>query len=331
VPSSCLASEPEGSYLSEIMNTPVCEFEARVAVIILNYRTPELVIDCLETLLPEVDKEDDRVLVVDNASGDGSAETLRRKISDRGWNSTTVIESPHNGGFSAGNNYGINSIKARAYLLLNSDTLIRAGAVETLWQTLCSDPEIGIASPRLEWPDGTPQTSCFRAHTPWSELINASATGPIQKLLQRWDVPIGVQDQGFEPDWTSFACVLVRGEVFDTVGLLDESFFMYYEDADFCRRVTRAGFRIRHDPSAHVVHLRGGTSPVKALTRLRKRRPPYYYASRSQYFRNASGPLGVLMANLMWTLGRGISWLRESCGRKPPHTVERELTDVWRG
>lgn len=303
---------------------------ARIAAIVLNYRTPALVLDCVDSLLPQL-HDDDRVLVVDNASGDDSAERIARGLAERGPARVSLLQSDRNDGFSSGLNLGVRAAHARAYLLLNSDTVLRSGALDAMWAALQSDPHVGIASPRLEWPDATPQQSCFRFHTPLSELIAGSATGPIRRLLDPWDVPLPVADAPLTPDWTSFACVLVRSELLRDVGLLDESFFMYYEDVDYCRRARRAGWRILHDPRARVVHLRGQSSPVKALTAARKRRPRYYYASRAHYFRKHFGRAGALSANLLWTVGRGIAWLRESFGRKAPHTVERELLDVWRG
>jgi GT2 family glycosyltransferase len=305
--------------------------DLRVAAIVLNYRTPALVLDCLETLVPELDPVRDAAVVVDNASGDDSGEVIRRGIAERGWKSVRLIVAERNGGFAAGNNIGIRTVSAGAYLLLNSDTLVRPGAIAHLLGALESDPRIGIVSPRLEWPDETPQISCFRLHTPWSEMIDTAATGPIRCLLSRWDVPIPVADAPFEPEWTSFAAVLIRGAAVERVGPLDEGFFMYYEDVDYCRRVRQAGWRILHEPRARVVHLRGGSSPVKALQAARKRRPRYFYASRSRYFRNAYGPLGLLAANLAWTVGRGIALARELAGQKKPHAVERELLDTWRG
>jgi GT2 family glycosyltransferase len=305
---------------------------SRVAAVVLNYRTPDLVVDCVESVLRALDPTRDIALVVDNASGDGSAEKIRRVLVERGWTGRVrLVEAAENAGFAAGNNVGIRAVDAEAYLLLNSDTLVRPGAVETLFAALDADPELGLVSPRLEWPDGTPQVSCFRLHSPWSELIAGSGTGPIRSLLARWDVPLAVRETPFEPEWTSFAAVMLRRETVERVGLLDEGFFMYFEDADYCRRVWRHGLRVRHIPEARVVHLRGGSSPVKALSAARKRRPRYYYASRSRFFRRAYGTAGLLAANLMWTLGRGVAGLRQVLGRKRRHTVERELLDLWRG
>lgn len=303
----------------------------RVAVVVLNYRTPALVLDCVPTVWNAVDPDRDAVLVVDNASGDGSAEHIREGLAERGLGKVGVVEAEQNRGFAAGNNVGIRAVDARAYLLLNSDTLVRPGAVEALWAALEADPKCGIVAPRLEWPDGEPQISCFRDFSPWSELIAGSATGPVRRLLARWDVPVPVRDGGFAPEWVSFAAVMIRREALESAGLLDEGFFMYFEDADHCRKVRAAGFGVWYEPRARVVHLRGGSSPVKKLTRERKRRPRYFYASRARYFRNAYGGVGLLAANLAWTLGRGIAWLREVFQGRERHTVERELQDIWAG
>jgi GT2 family glycosyltransferase len=241
-----------------------------------------------------------------------------------------LVRSPINGGFAAGNNVGIRAVRAEAYLLLNSDTIVRPGALLTLYSTLMESSDRGLCSPRLECEDGEAQISCFRQHSPLSELIKGARTGLVTQALGRFNVPLGVQKHVSEVPWTSFACVMIKKSVFDAVGLIDEGFFMYYEDADFCREATRAGFKIVHDPSAHVVHLRGKSSPVKEATRLKKARPDYYYEARARYFRRAYGPLGALAANALWTMGRAMALPRELVGQKERHTVKREFRDNWR-
>lgn len=303
----------------------------RIAAVILNYRTPDMVVACLESVLPELDPQLDAVVVVDNASGDDSVEKLERAIAERGWGRVELVVSARNGGFAAGNNLGIARVEAEAYLLLNSDTLVRPGAVARLWQTLQEHPELGLLGPRIEFEDGTPQGSCFRLPTPLSELIAASGTAPVRRLLAGWDIHLPAGAPARPPDWTSFCAVLIRGETLQRAGPLDEGFFMYYEDVDYCRRVREAGFVIGHTPDARVVHHCGATSPVERLTEARERRPRYFYAARSRFFRRAHGRLGLLLANLLWTLGHGLARLREIFGGKEPHAVERELFDIWRG
>lgn len=302
----------------------------RLAIIILNYRTPDLVIDCLKSLENQVEIGQDQVIVVDNASEDGSVERLQQTITDHQWFSwVKLLPSALNGGFSAGNNLGMKAVKAEAYLLLNSDTIVRPGAISSLLQAWKTYPEAGLISPRLEWPDETPQISCFRYHSPISQLIDAAATGPITKLLQNYDVPIAVSNLPFEPQWTSFACVLVRREVIEDIGFMDEGYFMYFEDVDYCRRVHQADWQILHWPEARVVHLQGESGSVKADIAARRRPRPYLYASRSRYFAKFYGITGLWLTNVLWLVGRSVSWVRELVGNKTPHTCEGQAQDIW--
>lgn len=297
-------------------------------IVIINYKTGQLVIDCLKTVIPQLQK-DQQVVVVDNCSADGSANQIREwleeeQVTDR----VNLILSPQNTGFSGGNNIGIKSRTARYYLLLNSDTILREGALEAMLDAARNRPDAGLVSPRLEWPNGEPQISCFRYHRPISELIYAAATAPVTALLKPWVVAIPVSDSGIEPEWTSFACVLVKSEVIEQIGLMDEGYFLYYEDVDYCRVARNAGWTIVHTPKARVVHLRGGSSDVKKNISTRKRLPRYYYASRSRYFAKHYGPLGLLAANCLWLLGRSISFLRERFG-KANTSCEKQHMDIW--
>ncbi len=302
----------------------------RLLVVILNYRTPGLVIDCLYSLENQIQSGCDRVIVVDNASGDGSVTKIEQAIADNNWLPwVEVLASPINGGFSAGNNLGMQAHSAAAYLLLNSDTIVRPRAISKLLRAMEENPQAGIISPRLEWPDETPQISCFRDRSPWSELINGAQTGPITKLLERYDVPLPVSETPVEAEWTSFACVLIRREVVEKVGWMDEGYFMYFDDIDYCRRARKSGWRILYWPEARVVHLRGGSSSVKTEVATRKRPRSYLYASRSRYFAKFYGWFGLTIANLFWLTGRLISLSRELIAHKEPHTCEYEIQDIW--
>lgn len=302
----------------------------RLAVVIVNYRTAPLVLECLASLHGQLDPERDRVIVVDNASGDGSPDAIQSGLAKSGmaaW--VELLEADANRGFSAGNNLGIRAIDAEAYLLLNSDTQVRPGAVAELLRALELHPEAGLIAPRLEWPDGAPQISTFRFHSPVSELIQAAGTGVVTRWLRAYDVPVPISDAPTPFQWASFAGILIRGAVFDAVGLLDEGYFMYYEDVDFCRHARNAGWCGLYWPPARVVHLRGGSSPVKRLAEQRKRRPAYFYASRTRYFRKFYGPLGVWAANGLWMIGRAVSLARELLGERSSIVCEREYRDIW--
>lgn len=299
-------------------------------IVIVNFRTPDFVTACLQTLLPQLSGRSAEVVVVDNCSGDDSVPRISSWLGEYdAENKVHLVKSAINSGFAGGNNLGIRALEAKFYLLLNSDTLVRPGAIDMLLKTAARFPSAGLISPRLEWPDGQGQESCFRFHTPLSEFIRASQTGPVERLLKNYVVAMPVQDGLAHPQWTSFACVLVRREVLNQIGLLDDGYFMYFEDVEFCHRVRCAGWEIVHNPEAHVVHLRGGSSPVKDQTRRKKRLPRYFHESRTRLFYQLYGWSGLTAANVMWWLGRTVSKTRQLLGRTDKAAIERQWLDIW--
>jgi N-acetylglucosaminyl-diphospho-decaprenol L-rhamnosyltransferase len=312
----------------------------KIAAIIINYKTPGLTLDCLASLEAEIrDLADSQAIVVDNSSGDDSVATLEKEIKSRRWGDwVAIVQSTTNVGFSGGNNLGVatarNQIAFDAYLLANSDTIVRRGALKVLSNALWSRPTIGLVGPRLEWPSGEIQASCFRAISPARELAAAAKTGVLSRLVGG-DLPIAIDSMnGTEAEvveWISFACVLIRAEAFAAIGPMDERFFMYFEDVDYGRRANRAGWQIAYAPEARVVHLRGGRTAGEFEQQEQKRRPRFYYESRSRYLAKYYGRTGPLRANLCWTLGRGISFVRELAAHKVPHTAAGETRDIWTG
>ena len=306
------------------------DIEILLCVVIVNYKTPQLVIDCLETLLPELVELDARVAIVDNDSGDNSIDVIGEWLTNQEHKHVVhLIQAGNNGGFSSGNNIGIKSVRAKYYLLLNSDTLVRTGAIRQLIDAADASQSAGLVSPRLEWPDETPQESCFRFHTPVSELCGATQTGLVDRLFRKYAVVLPVQSRPTRPQWTSFACVLIKDEVIQQVGLMDEHYFMYYEDVEFCYRAGKAGWEILNQPKARVVHLRGGSSPVKGNAKLKKRIPRYFYESRTLYFYQTCGWLGLTLANLFWEAGRLLSKTRQVLGRTDKAAIECQWRDIW--
>lgn len=304
--------------------------KSMLAIIMINYRTPQLTTEAVVSLIPEIKNVDAQVLIVDNCSGDHSMQMIGQWIDKQGCSEQVrLLESPGNLGFSGGNNYGIKAIIADYYLLLNSDTIIRPGAISTLIDTANNNPAAGMVSPRLEWMNGEPQESCFNFHRPPSEMIRSSGTGVVDKLLSHYLVPQPVCETITRPEWTSFACVLVRKQVLLDIGMMDDDFFMYYEDSEFCFRAKKAGWGILNNPEAKVVHLRGGSSNVKSKSAQRKRLPHYYYESRTKYYYKCFGYSGLFFANICWLLGRSVSLLRELLGNKAPHVCEKEWLDIW--
>lgn len=303
----------------------------QIAVVVINYKTPTLTIDCLESLLLELADLRAKVVVVDNASLDQSCEFIRRWLANHDrLHQVDLVEFPVNGGFSAGNNVGICHVEADYYLLLNSDTLVRPGAIALLIEAATKNERAGLIGPRLEWPDATPQISCFNSHSPISELINSAGTGLITRLLKRFNVPQQISERPAYYDWTSFACVLINAQVIQEIGLMDEDYFMYYEDVAFAQRARKAGWNVLNIPDAHVVHLRGGSSPVKSRAKLRKRLPRYYYESRTRYYYQFYGRLGLFAANVLWTLGWIVALFRRLISTQfEVPASQSQWRDIW--
>lgn len=307
------------------------EGKCALGVVVINYRSAGLIRDCLASIADDLEPLDARAVIVDNFSNDGSAEEIERWLrGGEAWKRrVTLIRSRTNSGFSGGNNQGIAALDGRYYLLLNSDTIARPGALTSLVQAAERERDAGVIAPRLEDPDGTAQISCFRFHSPLSEFLGAAQTGPLDALFRFAVVPVPVSDKPADCQWVSFACVLIRREALVAAGPMDEGYFMYFEDADYCARVRRAGYRVVYEPAARVVHLRGGTAPVKALMNAKKRPPAYYYAARTRYFRKWYGPGGQAAANLMWLMGRGVARLRSLFGKPAPLLCEDQGKDQW--
>src|ERR1700722_11279730 len=181
-------------------------------IVIVNYRTSSLVVDCLRSLAPEVAEQPDcRVIVVDNASGDGSVENLRRAVEGEGWGTwVELMPLERNPGFSGGNNAALRPLLASPrppdyVLLLNPDTWIRPGAVRALIEFMERRPDVGVAGSRLEDPDGEVQNSAFRFHTATSEFERGLRLGLVTRLLRQWVVAPPAQAEAHLADWLSGA------------------------------------------------------------------------------------------------------------------------------
>ena len=287
-----------------------------LTVVILNYRTPDLAVDCLRSIASDVPRIGGaRVLVVDNASGDGSGERITTSIEREGWGGwASVLPLDHNGGYSAGNNAGIRLALAAQtppeyVLLLNPDTIVRPGALAELVRFMEQHPHVGIAGSRLEEPSGQVQCTAHRFPSPAGELLGASRLGLLHRLLPGYVVSPPIRNEAHPCDWVSGASMIVRRSVFEQVGLLDEGYFLYFDEVDFCHRVRRAGWEVWYVPQARVVHLEGASTGIRTP---RKRRAAYWYNSRRRFFVKAHGLGGLVLADLLWAAGR-LSWLVRRC------------------
>jgi hypothetical protein len=301
-----------------------------IVVSIINFRTAELTIGCARSVLDQFDGTDGELVIVDNRSGDGSVETLRDWMAGLPQDAPVrLVLSPTNSGFSGGHNQGMSAVPARNYLVLNSDAVLRPGFVERILAEARAHPEAGFIAPRLKGADGVAQTSFFRFPGPLSEFIRGANSGPVTRALKAYDVALGADPEPAEIDWASFACILLNGKMVREIGPMDEGYFLYFEDAEYCLRARRAGWRIRPCPEAVAVHFRGGSGPVKTLARQRERLPAYFYSSRTRFMYQAHGWAGLWAANLLWAIGRGIAELRRLAGRKNTYFRKAELRDIW--
>ncbi len=301
-----------------------------IVVSIINFCTAELTLTCIRSVLEDVGDLDVQVVVVDNASGDGSDGIIADWIAAQPADTpVSLVRSARNSGFSGGHNQGMAAAEAQHYLILNSDAVLRPGFLASILKAAEAAPRAGLIAPRLEYEDGTPQVSTFRFHTPQSEFVRGAATGAISRLFSRYTVALGPDPKPDQIEWASFACILLRGEMVRSIGPMDEGYFLYFEDAEYCLRARRAGWGIVHAPEAVAVHYRGGSGPVKQLQGARKRLPRYYHSSRTRFFYQAHGRVGLYAANVAWHLGRGIAVLRGLIGKPVPPANEGEARDIW--
>lgn len=306
-------------------------------MVIVNYNTPGLTVDCLASLDQERARGDvGRVVVVDNASPDGSAEKIRSAIAANGWSDwVELVPLAQNLGFAAGNNAAIRPLFEKKLLpeyvlLLNPDTVVRPGAVRILVEFLDAHPKAGLAGSRLEDPDGTPQRSAFRFPGVAGEFENGVRLGLVSRVLSRHVVAPPARDEAHPTDWLAGASLLVRREVFERIGLLDDGYFLYFEEVDFCRRARDAGWECWYVPASRVVHLVGQASGITDRKRAPKRVPPYWFAARRRYFRKHAGRLRGLAADLAWAAGFALWRVRRRLQRKPDADPPGLLADFVR-
>ena len=302
-----------------------------LSIVIVSYNTQALLEVCLETLAAEATRPASprfEVLVVDNASTDESARLVRARFPG-----VQLIETDRNLGFAAANNLAFPHCRGRYLMLLNADTEVGPGALATLVGFLDAHPGVGGAGPRLLNPDGSGQPSGFpfptlleaavglilhnqraaRRQLPDARRLSPVRTGGsshAQRLahafpgVRRLESGDGEQSDHERHDWLTGACLVVRREVLETVGTLDERFFFEAEDVDWCRRIRAAGWEICLVPAARVTHVRSasgiGFSPDALLG----------HAGHCYYFRKHHGrAAGAVMGAAFW-LYHLLGWVK---------------------
>ena len=302
------------------------------SVVILNYGTPDLAIASAESVLAEVEALGGALVLVDNASQDDSAQKLSDWVAARGApDNLRLVLSLVNGGFAAGNNLGIEAVEADFHLLLNSDTVVRPGAIAALLAAMRADDMLGLAGPVIIDAEGNRAVSRFRIRTPLSEFVEASGLDFFYRRLRRHVVPLHEHESACEMQWISFACVMLRREMIDAMGPLDERYFMYFEDSAYGLKARAAGWKIARIEAAEVTHLEAKSSGVEDAAAAHRRLPRYYYAARARYFTDHFGAWGFIAANLYWYLGRFVNYARLFAFRAPKKTAAWRAADIWTG
>ncbi|MFQ5514522.1 MAG: glycosyltransferase family 2 protein [Myxococcota bacterium] len=251
-----------------------------LSIVIVAWNVRDLVLDCLASIRDAQLELGYEVIVVDNGSGDGTVSAVRRQFPE-----AQVIALPRNIGFAAGNNQGLLKANGRYALLLNSDTIVLSGALERCVRYLDDHPEVAVVGPQLLNPDRSKQNCIHSSPTLLSEIVSQSI---LRRLFPRrypskrvsYTAPIEVEA-------VLGACLFVRHEVITQIGPIDEDYFFFLEETDWCHRMRQCGWKVVHLPDAHVIHLYGESTKKKVplATRIE------YYRSRYTFFRKNRGPL----------------------------------------
>ncbi len=254
-----------------------------LSLVIVNWNTAALLVDCLRTIPDGARDLTYEVIVVDNASTDGSADLVTAEFPD-----VKLIRNRENVGFARGNNQGMAASSGRYVLLLNSDTLVKPQALTRLVAFMDQHTEVGAVCPRLLLPDDEPQAFAFGGDPSIGYLFRRG----LYRLVLRRPVHDWHTAQIQAVDWVSGACLLARREVVDKIGGLDENIFMYFEDADWCRRIRQAGWQVMFNPQIEIVHL-GGQSLKQNPAAQRG-----YYRSLDYYYGKHFGSIARLILRL---------------------------------
>jgi len=303
-----------------------------VLCILLNFRTPDMTLRAAEAALADLHAVGGELVIVDNASGDGSYAQIAQEVAARGWAAdglVRVVASPVNGGFGAGNNIGLamrlsDGQRPDYYYILNSDAFPDAGCTRALMDHLDSHPHAGIACSHVRGEDDVVHTTAFRFPSIAGELVGAARLGLIERLLPDAPVPMPQPQACMRVDWSAGASMMLRATMLDAVGTFDETFFLYFEETDLCLRAARAGWSCWYVPDSRVVHIGSVSTGMKT----KRRMPSYWYDSRRHYFIKNHGRAYAAVALLAHLAGGVLHRLRVGlAGRKPqdPRWFLRDL------
>lgn len=287
-----------------------------VLTIILNYKTPDMTLRAAEASLREMAGLKGLILIVDNDSQDGSFETLTGVVAEKGWpkERVQVLQSGKNGGFGAGNNFGIlhgfqtgiDGVVPDYIYIQNSDAFPHDGAIKKLFNHLELNKKTGFAGSYIHGSDGLPHITAFRFPTIAGELEGAAKFGPISRLFKNAIVPLPLPSGTCSVGWSAGASVMIRREVLEEIGLFDETFFLYFEETDLCLRAQRAGWGVDYVRDSEVEHIGSLSTGMKTWERI----PTFWLDSRLHYFVSNHGRGYAFLATLAHLAGGVLARLR---------------------
>jgi GT2 family glycosyltransferase len=274
--------------------------KSRVSIVIVNWKTPELLASCLDSVFADSNSSTFDVWVVDNASGDNSLQILAERFP-----TVNVIANQENVGFARACNQAFTRVRGTHILLLNPDTLVVGDAVSAMQDYLDTHPSCGAVGPKVLNMDGTLQLACRRSFpsptAAFFRLTYLSRLFPNNPTFARYNLTYADPDAELEVDALSGACMMVRRRVIEQVGLLDEAIFMFGEDIDWCWRFKQAGWTVNYLPQAVVFHYHGASSrlrPVGATINLHKGMDVFY---RKHLAPNYPAPFNWLVYAAIWS------------------------------
>ncbi len=304
----------------------------KLLVIVVSYKVTDLTIDCLRSLSGEIHRvAGAKVAVCENGTGGDAADRLRQTIDQNGWSGwvdLTVIYP--NRGFTGGNNVIIRKAMESAdspeyFLLLNADTIVHPHALDSLVDFMDGNPKVGIAGSRLESPDGQVQGSPFRFFNIASEFDRGLRLGVVSRLLWRWSSCPPNPGRQCEVEWVSGASMLIRRQVVEQIGALDEDLYTYFDDIDYCWNARKAGWQTWYVPESRITHLEGASTGI--TSRLVKRRPAYWFQARRRFYLKNHGPLYTMLADAAFIVGFALWRVRRWVQRKPDNDPPMMLRD----
>lgn len=280
----------------------------KIAIIIVNYKTAELLMQCLESLRRLIDSGNIQIVISDNNSPDNSIAVIEEYIFDKGLQKhITLLSLPKNGGFSYGNNEAIkytllNYSGINTFWLLNPDTIVNNAPIELITQRFRSNPEIGIiGTKQTSLATGAQVCSAFNMLTPFSEFLLGARNGPFFRLFTK-KTPSYLPPTNFHQcDWVSGASFFISRTLVEDIGLMDENFFLYFEEVDYCLRAKKNQWQIWSEPEISIAHKDDSSTGVG---RTKNRRPAFWYNSRRYFYLKHYGLFGLIRADFGWFIGR---------------------------